>query len=274
MFAGAAGAVAAGGAAAFLNRDKITQGWGWMGSHLEFVGCLARPEELKQRLERLGRTASDKGIGFLDVVTVLGKSADDQGQKGKEEPMKFGPGGMVEVGGVRERGERTFCSLPVREESKGNGRFFEKSKNDAARDETEAHMSMFERPKNPSYSALVERAREVVVSWVGEGEWYSSSEPQDGANGDESERETSQGARRDGANHDGGNVDGANHDGAMDSDTDFTYREERKSLGLIDVDLNDDGGTPGGKGEVVGSPMGLGLGKEWVTGEEAVWVNK
>ena len=245
MFAGAAGAVAAGGAAAFLNRDKISQGWGWMGSHLEFVGCLARPEELKQRLERLGQTAEEKGIGFLDVVTVLGKGAsasasavDGKGQGERGGPMKFGPGGMVEVGGVRERGERTFCSLPVAAgggsgEDKeggdggggmGNARFFEKSRNDAAKDETEAHMSMFERAKNPAYHALVERARDVVASWVRDGEWEG--------------------------------------------------RDERKSLGLIDVDLNDDGDTPGAHRDDVGSPKGLGLGKEWVTGEEAVWVNK
>lgn len=256
--------MAAGGAAAFLNRDKISQGWGWMGSHLEFVGCLARPEELKQRLERIGQTAEEKGIGFLDVVTVLGKgasAADGKGQGGEKEPMKFGPGGMVEVGGVRERGERTFCSLPVAggsEETEGgsligggNGRFFEKSRNDAAKDETEAHMSMFERGKNPAYHALVERARDVVASWVRDGEWYLSSECK-GAEKQEGEEE----------------------EGVVEGDGEWEGRDERKSLGLIDVDLNDDGDTPGAHREDVGSPKGLGLGKEWVTGEEAVWVNK
>ena len=170
MFAGAAGAVAAGGAAAYLKRDQITEGWGWMGSHLEFVGCLARGEELKSRLERVITLNRERGVGFADLVTVLGKSAGPQ-----KEPTRLA-GGFVEVGAVEgpKGSERTFCTIPKSERSRA---YFEPARNDIAKDETEAHMTMFDRKANSGYFALVERAKSLLVGWIEGGEWYKSSEP-------------------------------------------------------------------------------------------------
>ncbi|KAI5309106.1 hypothetical protein KEM55_004064 [Ascosphaera atra] len=56
MFAGAAGALAAGGAAAawYAKREQFREGWSWATGHLEFVSCLRRPEALKGRLEEFG----------------------------------------------------------------------------------------------------------------------------------------------------------------------------------------------------------------------------
>ena len=177
MFAGAAGAVAAGGAAAYFKRDRITEGWSWMGSHLEFVGCLAKGEELKTRLEHVILLNKERGIGFADLVTVLGKSAGPQ-----KEPTNFA-GGFADVGAVEgpTGPQRTFCTIPKSERNKA---YFEPARNDIATDETEAHMTMFERRGNSGYFALAERAKTLIEAWVGKGEWYQTSEPpRDGSKG-------------------------------------------------------------------------------------------
>ena len=175
MFAGAASAVAAGGAAAYLKRDTITEGWSFIGSHLEFVGCLARGEELKSRLERVVQLTKDKSIGFADLVTVLGRAAPAQKKAGRDVP---GTGGFVEIGAVEgiAPSERTFCTVP---KSEGNRRFFEKAVNDKAVNEMAAHMGMFTARENSGYFALGERSRDLIVEWVGpEGSvWYRDSKP-------------------------------------------------------------------------------------------------
>lgn len=163
MFAGAAGAVAAGGAAAYLKRDTITEGWTWVGSHLEFVGCLMRGEELKSRLDRVMQLQEEKGIGFKDLITVLGKGA-----RGTSPPMTVA-GGFVEVGGTRER---TFCNAP---KSEKNRTVFEKLEIEEAADELVAHCSIFLPQDNRGYYGMSERAKSMVVKWV-DTRWYESSE--------------------------------------------------------------------------------------------------
>lgn len=128
MFAGAASAVAAGGAAAWINRDQITSGWSWVSSHLVFVGCLARAEELKKRVAAMVQLERDCGVGFANVYTRLGKAAPS-----KEVSM---------VGTVLGK-ERTFCNLP----NKMQAGTWREAVNDKATDETWAHMSEF--PSTP-----------------------------------------------------------------------------------------------------------------------------
>ncbi len=161
MFAGAAGAVAAGGAAAYLKRDTITEGWSWIGSHLEFVGCLMRGEELKTRLDGVAALQDSKGVGFKNLVTVLGKGA-------KERPAAKGYLENPSVGAS----QRTFCTEPI---SDRNRKVFERIVIEKAADEIEAHMNMFFPRENPGYYRMSERAKDVVVGWVETG-WYESSE--------------------------------------------------------------------------------------------------
>ncbi|KAL8741380.1 MAG: hypothetical protein Q9190_006005, partial [Brigantiaea leucoxantha] len=149
MFAGAAGAVAAGGAAAYFKKDKISEGWNWVGSHLEFVGCLMRGEELKTRLERVVKLNRERGIGFTDMVTVLGRGAGAKAGLGTTTTTTTTQlaGGFVEInhggggggggGEVAKREMRTFCNLPKSERNRG---YFRGEVNDKAGDETVAHM--------------------------------------------------------------------------------------------------------------------------------------
>lgn len=121
MYAGAAGAIAAGGAAAYMKREQITTGWGWVSSHLEFVGCLARKEELRRRVASMVRLNQDLGVGFGNLYTRLGKAAATT---------------QVGMVGTVMGSERTFCVVPKREAA-GEWR---EAVNDAATDETGAHM--------------------------------------------------------------------------------------------------------------------------------------
>lgn len=122
MYAGAAGAVAAGGAAAWVNRDQITEGWTYLSSHLEFVGSLARAEELKKRVGAMVRVSGELDVGFANLYTRLGSKA------GARQPG---------VAGTVLGSDRTFCNLP-RQTAAG---LWEAAVNEKAKDETTAHMS-------------------------------------------------------------------------------------------------------------------------------------
>lgn len=157
MFAGAAGAVAAGGAAAWMNRDTLSEGWKWAGSHLEFVGVLAKGAELQKRLASVVKLEEEVGLGFVDIYTCLGQAVD-----GKSEWFS---------GTLGE--ERTFCTLPG--EKSELRRYFVPAVNDMATAEVWAHTSMFKAKENPGYHHLVETARNIIVSWANTA-WYEDGE--------------------------------------------------------------------------------------------------
>jgi hypothetical protein len=158
MFAGAAGAIAAGGAAAYMKKDQITQGLTWATSHLEFVGSLARPEEMKKRLAAIVKLSKDHKLGFANIYTTLGHAVDSQ--KGESWTGKV-PGR-----------DRTFCNIP-----KGDLRnYFIPANNDKLEMETLAHMGMFNARSNPGYYTLSEVAKEQIIDWAESSTWYNESE--------------------------------------------------------------------------------------------------
>ena len=172
MFAGAAGAVAAGGAAAlYSQKDRLSAGWGWAWGHLEFVKCLSRIEDLKKRVDAVSIIMRDRHVGSANFYTCLGKGATQEyGVVAATEVMKQGSS------------DRTFCMLPrkVREsqgkqQQSSTGLQWYKAVNDKATDETLAHMSFFFPKDNPGFYTLGQKARDTVVSWIDQG-WYNSSE--------------------------------------------------------------------------------------------------
>lgn len=122
MYAGAASALAGSAAAAYVNREHISQGFSWASSHLEFVGCLARAEDMRRRVAAVVRAADELKLGFANLYTRLGPKA--------------GRGNTVGVAGALFGRERTFCNLP-----KGEAGEWREAVNDEAGDEPMAHMS-------------------------------------------------------------------------------------------------------------------------------------
>lgn len=123
--AGAGAVVAAGSAALYSKRETITQGWSWVGSHLEFVGCLMKGEELRKRIGGVVKLNKEMGVGFGNLYTRLGHRAVSKSD------------GKTMVGSVIGN-TRTFCNLPKKE----GLAYWHEAVNDAAGDEAGAHMSM------------------------------------------------------------------------------------------------------------------------------------
>ncbi|KAF2236178.1 hypothetical protein EV356DRAFT_430045, partial [Viridothelium virens] len=160
MFAGAAGAVAAGGAAAaYWKRNELNEGVGWAVSHLDFVGCLARGEDLQVRVRRLCEMSKSPGsdpekegnegkIGWANLYTSLGRGVEGQRTDGTGEGSAIGVD--RKTGSVRKSVAR---------------RFWIKCTNDKAVDEIGAHTSMFQGEQNPGYFGMGERAKKIVAGW-------------------------------------------------------------------------------------------------------------
>lgn len=160
MFAGAAGALAAAGGAAYMNREQLSEGWQFVGSHLEFVGCLARQEDMKKRIASVVTVSESLGIGFTDIYTQLGLAVQKQGNPS----TKWSSGILGE--------QRTFCIVPKTESVK---KHFIPVVNDNATAETWAHMTMFEPKNHPNYYSMAETAKELVVNWTSSTSWYEEA---------------------------------------------------------------------------------------------------
>lgn len=143
-YAGTTGALAAAGVAAYMNREELYQGYTWITNHLQFVGVITKREESRLRLARI--TALE-GFGFTNLYTSLGQNSLLSG------------GSYVP--------ERTFCAIPPANNPLTYT--FRKEINLVAKDEVDAHMSMFAEERNPGYSRLLDDSRRLIVDWAERG---------------------------------------------------------------------------------------------------------
>ncbi|KAA8572337.1 hypothetical protein EYC84_002961 [Monilinia fructicola] len=125
---------------AYINRDSVGQSFAWLSSHLKFVGALMRQKEMVQRLERLSKI---EGIGIRNFYTSLGENG-------------YWTGGYFVP-------ERTFSAIPA--PGQKSNELFIRSVNGAVEDEVQAHMSMFKPEVNDNYDEMSKQATDLVVEW-------------------------------------------------------------------------------------------------------------
>lgn len=196
MFAGAAGAAAAGGAAAmYSQKQRLTDGWGWVSSHLSFVGCLGRPQELRERLNLLCKVHEERGIRCTNFYTCLGRHAASVVDNANQGKMSFSER-------IMRSKHRTFCSLPDDIDDHDPmdpvepGIRWVRAVNDKAVDEVKAHVSMFIPKDNPEFDGLVMQACDVLVKSIDKG-WYSTATKPVEEVDDEAPQTGQSGARKD-----------------------------------------------------------------------------
>ncbi|KAI8299730.1 hypothetical protein K4K59_002050 [Colletotrichum sp. SAR11_240] len=125
---------------AYINRGNVGRSFAWLSDHFTFVGALLKQKELNRRLERMGAL---KGVGIHDFYASLGENGYWQGGY-------FVP-------------ERTFCAVP--EESHAAYPLFSRQVLRKVDDEVQAHMSLFDPEKNEDYEKMTDKAADLVKEW-------------------------------------------------------------------------------------------------------------
>nr|CAG8445027.1 8827_t:CDS:2 [Entrophospora candida] len=118
------------GATAYLHKEKVSSGIGWLGSHLEFVGVLINTKELKERVETLINVPR---AGFHCYYTQI-------------EPKAFG-----DI-------PRTFIVKPP----EGKKKYFSPASCTSA-DEIDAHITMFDPVQNQYFYDLAHVELSIMI---------------------------------------------------------------------------------------------------------------
>ncbi|KAI2633409.1 hypothetical protein GGS21DRAFT_539672 [Xylaria nigripes] len=125
---------------AYINRGNVGRSFEYLSDHFTFVGALLKQQELAQRLERM---AVLRGVGIHDYYTSLGENGMWSGGY-------FVP-------------ERTFCAIPSKDHQASH--LFSRRIIKNVDDEVQAHVSMFIRDKNDEYEQMTQEASNLIVHW-------------------------------------------------------------------------------------------------------------
>lgn len=125
---------------AYVNRGNVGQSFAWLSDHFTFVGVLMKQQELNKRLERLTALG---GVGVHVIYASMGENG-------------YWSGGYFVP-------ERTFCAIPAEDQPASN--LFSRHVVKGADDEIQAHMSMFMPDKNEEYQLMVKKASALVTVW-------------------------------------------------------------------------------------------------------------
>ncbi|KAF7560554.1 hypothetical protein G7046_g3596 [Stylonectria norvegica] len=125
---------------AYINRGNVGKSFAWLSDHFTFVGALLKQKELNRRLERMGAL---QGVGIHDFFCSLGENG-------------YWSGGYFVP-------ERTFCAIP--EESHSAYGIFSRRVMPKAADEVEAHLNLFRPEKHQGYKDMTEKSSILIKSW-------------------------------------------------------------------------------------------------------------
>ncbi|KAM0355758.1 hypothetical protein ACHAPU_000144 [Fusarium lateritium] len=125
---------------AYINRGNVGKSFAWLSDHVTFVGALLRQKELNRRLERIGAL---KGVGLHDFYISLGENG-------------YWSGGYFVP-------ERTFAAIP--EDSHSAFPIFERCVMPKAEDEIEAHLNMFKPEKHRGYEDMTDKSADLIKEW-------------------------------------------------------------------------------------------------------------
>lgn len=112
------------------------------------MSVLYKPDDLAKRMTRLCAAVEGKS-GFVVFYTVVTHPGEEEGQEG----------------------ERTFCLLPQRgqEVAEGGAGRWIRQENGLAKDEVEAHCTMFLKAYNDHYEELCRQSLGLIREWIGVG---------------------------------------------------------------------------------------------------------